>query len=55
MGEIRNAYEVLIEKPEGKKPLGRSGRIWEDNIRMGITEVGWGCVDWFNLDQNRDQ
>jgi hypothetical protein len=39
-GEKRNAYRLLVGKPEGKKPLGRPGRTWVDNIRMGLGEVG---------------
>ena len=46
----RGAYRVLVEKPEGKRPLGR----WVDNIRMDLQEVGCGYVDWIGLDQDRD-
>jgi hypothetical protein len=42
MGERRGAYRVLVRKPEGNRPLGRSRHRWEDNIRMGLHEVGWG-------------
>jgi hypothetical protein len=52
MGEKRNAYRVLVGKPEGKRPLGRPRRRWEDNIRR---EIGWGGMDWTDLAQNRDQ
>jgi hypothetical protein len=45
MGEKRNAYRVLMRKPEGKRPLGRPRRGWVDNIRMDLGEVGWGDVD----------
>ena len=45
MGERRNAYIVLVGKPEGKKPLGRSNRRGEDNIKMDLQEVEWG-MDW---------
>jgi hypothetical protein len=45
----RNAYRLLIEKPEGKTLLGRPRRRWEDNIRMDLGEVGWGDVDWIDL------
>jgi len=43
MGEIRNAYKILVRKSEGKGPLGRPRRRWEDNIIMNFTETGWGC------------
>jgi hypothetical protein len=42
MGEKRNAYKLLVGKPEGKRTLGRPRRIWVDNIRMDLGEVGWG-------------
>jgi hypothetical protein len=41
MGEMRNAYKILIRKPEGKRPLGRPRCRWEDNIRMDLREIGW--------------
>jgi hypothetical protein len=44
MGEERKVYKVLVRKPEGKRPLGRPRRRWEDGIRMDIREIGWGCV-----------
>jgi hypothetical protein len=44
-GEKRNAYRLLVGKPEGKKSLGRPRRRWVDNIRMDLGEVGWGYVD----------
>jgi hypothetical protein len=40
MGEVRQAYKILVEKPEGKRPLGRPRRRWEDNIRRDLTEIG---------------
>jgi hypothetical protein len=54
MGEKRNAYRLLVGKPEGKRPLGRPRRRWVDNIRMDLGEVGWGD-DWIDLakDGNR--
>ncbi|KAJ4428831.1 hypothetical protein ANN_25824 [Periplaneta americana] len=55
MGESRNAYRVLVGKPEGKKPLGRPRRRWEDNIKMDLREVGYDGRDWINLAQDRDQ
>jgi hypothetical protein len=55
MGEKRNAYRLLVGKPEGKRPLGRPRRRWVDNIRMDLGEVGWGDVDWIGLDQDRNR
>jgi hypothetical protein len=49
MGEKRNAYRLLVGKPEGRRPLGRPRRRWLDNIRMDFVEVGWGDVDWIGL------
>jgi hypothetical protein len=54
MGEKRNAYRVLVGKPEGKRPLGRPRRRWVDNIRLDVGEVGWGNVDWIGLAQDRN-
>jgi len=55
MGRTRNAYKILVGKPEGKRPSGRHRRIWEDNIRMNVKETGWEGVDWIILAQDRDQ
>jgi hypothetical protein len=55
MGEERNVYRVLMGKPEGKRPLGRTRHRWEDGIRMDLREIGWGSVDWIHLAQDRDQ
>jgi hypothetical protein len=55
MGEERAVYRVLMGKPEGKRPLGRSRRRWVDNIRMDLQEVGCGHVDWIELVQDRDR
>jgi hypothetical protein len=54
-GEKRNAYRLLVEKPEGRRPLGRPRCRWLDNIRIDLVEVGWGDVDWIGLAQNRDR
>ncbi|KAJ4452194.1 hypothetical protein ANN_03712 [Periplaneta americana] len=55
MGESRNAYRVLVGRSEGKRPLGRPRRIWEDNIKMDLREVGYDDRDWINFAQYRDQ
>jgi hypothetical protein len=54
MGEERKVYKVLMGKPGGKRPLGRPRRRWEDGIRMDLSEIGWGSVDWIQLAQDRD-
>ena len=54
MGQRRVVYRVLVGKPEGKRPLGRPRRRWEDNIRVDLQEVGLGYEDWIGLAQNRD-
>ena len=46
MGEGRGVHRVLVGKPEGKRPLGRPRRRWEDNIKMDLQEVGGSCGDW---------
>jgi hypothetical protein len=52
-GEKRNAYRLLVGKPEGRRPLGRQRRRWFYNIRMDLLEVVWGDVDWIGLAQDR--
>jgi hypothetical protein len=54
MGEDRKLYEVLVGKLEGKRPLGRPKRRWEDGIRMDLRGIGLGGVDWIRLAQDRD-
>jgi len=54
MGERRGVHRVLVGKPEGKRPLGRPRRRWEDNIKMDLREVGRGG-DWMELAQDRDR
>jgi hypothetical protein len=53
MREKRNAYRLLVRKPEGKRPLGRPRHGCVDNIKMDILETGWGSVDWIGLAQDR--
>jgi hypothetical protein len=55
MGETRNAYRILVGKPEGKRPLGTPRRRWVDNIKMDLGEISWGGMDWIDLVQDRDQ
>jgi hypothetical protein len=54
-GEKRNAYRILVGKPEGKRPLGRPRRRWVDTIKIDHRERRWGGMDWINLAQDRDQ
>jgi hypothetical protein len=54
-GEKRNAYRLLVRKPEGKKPLGRPICRWVDNIRMDLGEVRWSDVDWIGLAKDRNR
>jgi hypothetical protein len=55
MEEMRNAYRILLEMPEGKRPLRRPRRRWVDYIKMDLRDIGWDGMDWIDLDQNRDQ
>jgi hypothetical protein len=55
IGEGRGVHGVLVGKPEGKRPLGRPTRRWEDNIKMDLQEVGGCCGDWRELAQDRDR
>jgi hypothetical protein len=52
MGEKRGAYRILVGRPEGRRPLGRPRRRWEDNIKIDLQEVGWDR-DWIDLAQDR--
>jgi hypothetical protein len=54
-GNKRNVYRSLVGKPEGKRLLGKPKRRWEVNIKMDLTEIGWGGMDWTDLTQDRDQ
>jgi hypothetical protein len=53
MGVKRNAYRLLVGKPEGKRPLGRPRHWWEDHIKMDVRETGWGGMNWTDLAQDR--
>jgi hypothetical protein len=55
MGKMRNAYKILVGKPEGKRPFGRPRRSWENNVKMDLKEIWWKGVDWIRLAQDRDQ
>jgi len=55
MGEMRNAYNILIGKPEWKRPLGRPRHRWKNNIKMHLREIGWEVVEYMHLTQDRDQ
>jgi hypothetical protein len=55
MGKRKGNYRVLVVQPEGIRPLGRTRRKWEDNIKMDFQEVGCGGMDWIELAQDRDR
>jgi hypothetical protein len=55
MGEVRGAYNILVGRPEGRRPLGRPRRRWEYNIKMDLREIGFGDVDCIHLAQDRDR
>jgi hypothetical protein len=55
MEEVRNAYNILVGKPEGRRPLERPRHRWEDNIRMDLGEMEFGDVDWIHWAQDRDR
>jgi hypothetical protein len=55
MQENRNAYRILVGNPDRKRPLGRRRHRWVDSIRIDRREIGWGCMDWIDLAQDRDQ
>jgi hypothetical protein len=55
VGEGRNLYRVLVGKPEGRRPLGRPRRRWEDGIRMDLEEIGWGGVERIHLALDKDR
>jgi hypothetical protein len=51
----RSAFKLFVGKPEGKRPLERRRRRWEDTIKMDLREIGWGDMDWIDWAQDRDQ
>jgi hypothetical protein len=55
MGEVRGAYNILVGKPEGRRPLERPRRRWEENIKMNLGEIGFGDVDWIHFARDRDR
>jgi hypothetical protein len=55
MREVRGAYNTLVGKPDGRRPLGRPRHRWKDNIKMDLGEIGFGDVDWIRLAQDRDR
>jgi hypothetical protein len=54
MGEKRNTYRILVGNPEGKRPLARPRRMWVNNIKMSLRDIGWDDMDWIDLAQDRD-
>jgi hypothetical protein len=54
-GEKRNAYRIHVEKSERRRPLEKPRRVWEDNIKTDLRDIGWGGVEWIDLVQDRDQ
>jgi hypothetical protein len=55
MGKKRNAWRILVGKPERKRPLGRPRLMWVDDIKIDLREIGWDVTDWIDLTQDRDQ
>jgi hypothetical protein len=55
MGDVRGAYSILVGRAEGRRPLGRPRRRWEDNMKMDLREIGFRDVDWIHLAQDRDK
>jgi hypothetical protein len=55
MGKKRNAYKILVGKPEGEKSLEGQRHRWLNNIKMDLREIEWGDMDWIDLAQDRDQ
>jgi hypothetical protein len=55
MREVRGAYNILVGRPEGRRPLGTPRRRWEDNIKMDLRKIWFGDVDWIHWAQDRDR
>jgi hypothetical protein len=55
MGKVRDAYNILVGRPEGRRLLGRPSRRWEDNIKIDLREIVFGDVDWIHWAQDRDR
>jgi hypothetical protein len=55
MGEVKGAYNILVGRPEGRRPLGRPRRRWEDNIKMDLRKIGFEDVNWIHWAQDRDR
>jgi hypothetical protein len=55
MWEVRGTYNILVGRPEGRRPLGRPRRRFEDNIKMDLREIGFGDLNWIHLAQDRDR
>jgi hypothetical protein len=55
MGEVRGEYNILVGRPERRRPLGRPRSRWEDNIKIDLREIGFGDMDWIHLAQDRDR
>jgi hypothetical protein len=55
IGEVRGAYNILVGRPDGRRPLGRPRCRWEDNIKMDLRETAFGDVDWIHWAQDRDR
>jgi hypothetical protein len=55
MRKVRGAYNILVGRPDGRRPLGRPRRRWEDNIKVDLREIGFGDMDWIHWAQDRDR
>jgi hypothetical protein len=55
MAEVRGALNILVRRPEGRRPLGRPRRRWEDNIKLDLRKIGFGDVNWIHWAQDRDR